>query len=252
MNPRRTDAATLRARLREARVPCVPHRFGAGRYLVLGRGSRVASLPGYEQGCFTVQDPSTELAVDLLAPRPGESVLDACAAPGGKTVLIAERMQGRGSILALDRHADRLTRLHENCRRLDLGIVDPARADASSPAAIRQCAGERRFARVLVDAPCTNTGVLRRRPDARWRFSAQRMATLAATQRRLLDAAASFLEPAGRLVYSTCSLGPEEGQELVRGWLDGHPGFTLVEQRTLFPPDSNTDGVYAAALTRNT
>jgi 16S rRNA (cytosine967-C5)-methyltransferase len=109
------------------------------------------------------------------------------------------------------------------------------------------CGGEG-FDRILLDVPCSTTGVLRRRPDARWRFSPERLNQLTRIQQAMLNNAATLLRPGGRLVYSTCSLEPEEGTELVRAWLRGRPEFRLLEERSLFPPDTQTDGVYAAAL----
>jgi 16S rRNA (cytosine967-C5)-methyltransferase len=110
--------------------------------------------------------------------------------------------------------------------------------------------GEDRFDKILLDVPCTNTGVLRRRPDARWRFSEERLTDLAGLQRRMLDAASAFVVPGGRLAYSTCSLEPEEGGDLIASWLAANEGFQLLEDVSLFPPDTQTDGIYAAALER--
>ena len=234
--------------LQKAGVAATPHPFSPESFLVLPHGVRVAALPGYEEGLFSVQDPSTIQAVELLDPRPGDFILDACAAPGGKTALIAERLEGRGEIVAMDVQEDRLDILRENVGRLRLAVVRVACGDAASEADVGALRGSRRFDRILLDVPCTNTGVLRRRPDARWRFSLSHLSDIAKIQKALLDNAGRFLKPGGTLVYSTCSLEPEENEERVRGWAALHPRFSLVREARLFPPDTQTDGVYAAAL----
>jgi 16S rRNA (cytosine967-C5)-methyltransferase len=244
----RTDPGRFRDRLVRHGLDPAPHPFAPDEFLVLPHGTRVTRVPGYEEGLFTVQDPSTALAVRLLDARPGECVLDACAAPGGKTVLLAEAMQGRGRLVAVDLHEDRLAVLRRNLQRLGLRSVEPIRADAAQANA--RDLGADAFDRVLLDVPCTNTGVLRRRPDARWRFSEQRLQRLRRQQQALLDNARRLLRPGARLVYSTCSLEPEEGEQIIRSWLAADPDFELLEARESFPPDTESDGVYAAALRR--
>ena len=152
--------------------------------------------------------------------------------------------------MAADLHEDRLARLRTNLERLQLSHVKTVRADVSEAASLRSALGKQGFDRVLLDVPCTNTGVLRRRADARWRFSERRLAQLAGLQRRMLDGVAEVLEPGGILVYSTCSLEPEEGTQRVASWLKDREGFELVREVTTFPPDDDTDGIYAAALRR--
>jgi len=186
--------------------------------------------------------------VDLLDPRPGEFILDACAAPGGKTLLIAERMEGRGELVAMDIMEDRLDPLRDNVGRMRLTIVRIARGDAASETDVGALRGSRRFDRILLDVPCTNTGVFRRRPDARWRFAPSSLAEAARIQRALLDNAGRFLKPGGTLVYSTCSLEPEENEVRVQEWTALHPRFVLTKELRLFPPETRTDGVYAAAM----
>ena len=233
-----------------------PHSFDPSRFVTLtrpasGQASRIANLPGFLEGWFTIQDPSTYPAVELLDPRPGDRVMDACAAPGGKTAAIAERMEGQGELIALEVHRDRLDRLVENLDRLGWSsFVRAEQGDATLATDWRRLGGEALFDRILLDMPCTNTGVLRRRADARWRFSEDRLAKLTQLQRRLLDTAALFLKPGGILVYSTCSLEPEECEQMVDSWLAAHAGFTKERQVSLFPPESRTDGAYAAALRR--
>jgi 16S rRNA (cytosine967-C5)-methyltransferase len=239
----------LRGRLESAGIRATPHPAAPEQCLKLGHGTRVENLPGYAEGMFTVQDPSTLRSVDRLDPQPGESILDACAAPGGKTLLIAERLRGQGQIVAMDLHRDRLLPLADNLRRLRIDNARIVLGDASDPAAVGR-AGGAPFDRILLDVPCSNTGVLRRRPDARWRFSPGRLGKLVRMQRSLLDSVSGFLKPGGCLVYSTCSLEHEENEGMVRAWVEEHPHFALGGCEVTFPPETRTDGVYAASLRR--
>ena len=247
VNPLRTSVAELLERLRAGGIEAAPHPFAPERFVSLPHGAGIAALPGYDEGLFSVQDPSTAASVELLDPRPGERILDACAAPGGKTALIAQRMQGRGELVAADEAEERLTRLRENLRRLRLDRVRVVRGDAAAPC-FRELCGPASFDRILLDVPCSNTGVLRRRPDARWRFSLLRVANLTQIQRALLDNAAALLKPGGRLVYSTCSLEPQEGPLLLESWREHHPEFARLRDVALFPPETQTDGIFAAAV----
>ena len=220
----------------------------------LPRGTRVESLPGYAEGRFIVQDPATAAAVSLMDLRPGLNVLDACAAPGGKAIQIAWRMdahQAGGRLVALDLYEDRLATLRENLARTRLSGVTVAQASlADDPDGIRAAYGL--FDRILLDVPCSNTGVLRRRPDARWRWTTKRMKKLCETQAKLLEAALTLLAPGGRIIYSTCSLEPEENRKQVTALRKAHPEIicTGVEER--IPTRSQTDGVFACALERGT
>lgn len=234
--------------LRKAGIEAESHPFLPELFLVLPHGVAIQDLPGYEEGLLVAQDPSTSIAVELLDPQPGERVLDACAAPGGKTSIIAERMQGEGELVAMDLHEDRLARLRENLQRLRHHVVRVVAGDMTSLSNETTQALGGAFDRILLDVPCTNTGVLRRRPDARWRFSIERLHALASTQRAMLDAAAGLLKPGGRLVYSTCSLEPEENEDLIAEWLSRNPAVQRVEAKQFLPPASGTDGAYAAAL----
>lgn len=214
-------------------------------YFKLPRGTAVPDVPGYTEGWFTVQDPATAAAVELLNPQPGESVLDACAAPGGKSAAIASLMNGKGKLVAMDLHEDRLALLRQTIERTGYDFIELRQGDAT---AAPEQAGE--FDAILLDVPCMNTGVLRRRADARWRFDETRMKKLSETQLSILDSAALRLKPAGRLVYSTCSLEQEENEKLISHWLEKHPDFELTGSVKNLPFRSGTDGSYAALLRR--
>jgi 16S rRNA (cytosine967-C5)-methyltransferase len=198
-------------------------------------------MRSFKNGFFYVQDPSTLFAVDLLAPKPGERILDLCAAPGGKTTYIAQRMKNEGKIVASDSSPDRLELLKENRDRLGATCVEIVPANALLPAD---------FDRVLVDAPCSNTGVLRRRVDLRWRVTPEEFTRLREEQLALLRRAAAFVKPGGVLVYSTCSLEPEENAGVVEEFLKMNPAFALDEAGDVLPIRDGFDGAYAARLVR--
>jgi 16S rRNA (cytosine967-C5)-methyltransferase len=234
----------------EAEIQLEPHSFAPDRCLIVPRGCKVTNLPGYADGLFTVQDASMIVPTDLLGVEPGLDILDACAAPGGKTMQLVEALRGEGSITAMDMHEDRLIRLRENLRRT--GAEDDVSVVKGDAAKAVEILGEKRFDRILVDVPCTNTGVLQRRADARWRFDGKRLERMGKVQASILDGVAPLLRQGGILVYSTCSLENEECGGLVTDWLGRNPEFELISDKSLFPPDSGTDGIYAAALKRKT
>lgn len=204
--------------------------------------SSLAHLHSFQDGLFYVQDPSTLLAVRELDPQAGETILDLCAAPGGKTTFIAQLMDNRGKILAHDTSAERLPRLRENCARLGATAVEII----SGPDL--NAAPKKLFDKILVDAPCSNTGVLRRRVDLRWRIQPAEMARLSKMQPELLRVAALHLKPGGVLVYSTCSLELEENSGVIKKFLAQQPAFKLQNERELLPFRDGVDGAYVAAL----
>ena len=201
----------------------------------------------FANGEFYVQDPSTLVAVEMLDPRPGDSVLDMCAAPGGKATYLAQKMQNRGRIIAADSTNSRLALVGENCRRLGVDIVATLACEGTR---LDRCLRGEEFDRVLVDAPCSNTGVLRRRVDLRWRMDEAEIARLAGLQTRLLAAAAKFTRLNGVLVYSTCSLEPEENEHVIETFQTAHPNFARESSRSLFPPRDGVDGAFVAGFRR--
>jgi len=202
----------------------------------------------WKNGEFYVQDPSTLIAVDVLDPQPGERVLDVCSAPGGKTTYIAAKMQNRGEIIAADSSNSRLGLVGENCRRLGVTIVATIACEGTR---LDRCLRGDQFDRVLVDAPCSNTGVLRRRVDLRWRIEEKEIARLAVLQLQLLGAAAEFTKPGGVLVYSTCSIEPDENERVVEAFGKSHPQFALETTRSTFPPRDEVDGAFVARWRRH-
>ena len=205
---------------------------------------RLTTIPedALRAGHCYIQDPSTTASCLLLAPQPGERVLDTCAAPGGKTGYIAELMKNEGLILACDREKRRVEILRDNLNRLGVTIARCLRHDW-----LRQTlANERVFDRILIDAPCSNTGVIRRRIDVRWRLTPDDFPRMAAEQIRIVGAVVPLLKAGGVLVYSTCSLEPEENEQVVNAILREFPFFKLVEQQTVLPFRDGFDGAYAA------
>jgi len=206
----------------------------------------------FRSGWFQAQDASGGLAALLLNPRPGERILDMCAAPGGKTTHIAELMGNVGTIVALDKHARRVERISENVRRLGIRIVRTGAMDALE----YEDGG---FDRVLVDAPCSGTGVFARRVDARWRLKETDIGELAALQEKLLEKGASLLKKGGRLVYSTCTIEEEENERVIARFLSRHEDFMLEPaSEVIGPPFGDTvrtyphrhgaDGSFAACM----
>lgn len=199
------------------------------------------------QGLCYVQDPSTLVACDLLDPQPGDTVLDACAAPGGKTSYLAQLMQNTGRIIACDLYESRVERLRENLKRLG---VENATALVHDTMQATPPGGIAEFDRILIDAPCSNTGVLRRRVDVRWRLTDEDFLRMPAQQLALVRRAAALLKPGGTLVYSTCSLEQEENEKVVERALAALPELRFLEARRSLPFIDGVDGAFAAKFTR--
>jgi 16S rRNA (cytosine967-C5)-methyltransferase len=220
------------------------------------------SLASFRGGWFYIQDPSTLLAPQELGAQPGETILDLCAAPGGKTTFIAQLMNNEGKITASDISEDRLSLVQENCKRLGVTCVefcsnrdDEAHAEKPATGNWQPATSQRLltsspaiYDRILIDAPCSNSGVMRRRVDLRWRISPEEISRLQQTQLDLLNLAATKLKSGGVLIYSTCSLEPEENSEVVKEFLREHNNFKLESERQLLPFAENVDGAYVARL----
>jgi len=204
-----------------------------------------------ELGHCYIQDPSTVIASQLLDPKPGERILDACAAPGGKTGLLAQLMQNRGTIIACDRDSERLQVLKDNVARLGATIVHALRHDWTRDRLPKEIVSIGLFDKALVDAPCANTGVMRRRIDVRWRLRPEDFCRMPNEQFSITRATVQLLKPGGVLVYSTCSLESEENEEVVRRLLAELPGLRLESERVSLPFRDGFDGAFAAKLVRS-
>jgi len=246
--------------------------------IVLEEGGSVPSLPGFREGAFYVEDEAAQLIPPLLDPQPGDIVLDACAAPGGKSTHLADLMHNKGTIYAVDRKGDRLDLLRSNCRRLGVQIVVPIVGDirqplewvpmietAGSPSVNKVRVGEPCIDRILVDAPCSGLGVLRRHPEAKWRKGEQSLPRHQALQCQILESVAPCLRLGGVLVYSTCSTEPEENEDVIERFCRVHAEFKREPVVPWLPPAAqkfvteqgalstvgnrfSMDGFYAARL----
>jgi len=215
-------------------------------HVALDNAGDLSQLRALHDGLCTVQGVAASVAARLLAPEPGERLLDLCAAPGSKSCQLAELAKGKATVVALDISAQRLGRVRENIERLGARTVWPVVGDGGS--CDRLFAAD--FDAALVDVPCSNTGVLARRVESRWRLTEAKIIELAAIQLRLARAVASVVRPGGRLVYSTCSLEPEENEKLVNALCRERVDYRVVEQKTYLPSEPGDDGGYVALLRR--
>jgi 16S rRNA (cytosine967-C5)-methyltransferase len=225
---RHSDSQQLSAQKNFVRLTNIPHEALAAGH------------------CY-IQDPSTAAACLLLDPKPGDRVLDACSAPGGKTGYLAELMNNEGFILACDRDENRVETLKENLERLGVTIGHYIRHDWTAG---KRLPDQALFDRILIDAPCTNTGVMRRRVDLRWRLKPEDFSRMPVEQLGILRATIPLLKTSGALVYSTCSIEPEENQGVVAAILNEFRFLKLVEQISLLPFQDGFDGAFAAKLIR--
>ena len=208
-------------------------------------------LPGFAEGLFTVQDPAAAKVIATLSPKPGQVILDLCAAPGGKTVQMAHMMQNTGTIIATDIDTKRLQKVNDNCQRLGISIVKTVEYD-QLPRIISQIPP---FDAVLLDVPCSNTAVLARRPEVRLRITSRAIKSLTKTQRRLLQMGAKLIKAGARICYSTCSILKAENEEIVKQFLFANPDFELQHQELVLPVAQcrqyfDHDGGYYAIITK--
>ncbi len=252
----KTTREELSEKLQQENVSSQPGRLSSSSLSIVIRDD-LASLEGYRKGLFQVQDESSVLVSDILEPRPGETIVDLCSGPGGKTTHIAELMEDEGLVIAVDIRRSRLKFVLDNAGRLGLNIIVGVVADG-------QFFGARSADRILVDAPCSGLGVLRRRADLRWRMSEKEIVNLSGLQLALLLSAADSVRAGGILVYSTCTIEPEENELVVSRFLElrgdyrledagGFVASSLVDEegyyRTL-PHKQGLDGAFAARLVK--
>jgi 16S rRNA (cytosine967-C5)-methyltransferase len=256
VNRLRTTTEELTAELLAAGADVQPGTLVPGALLLRHTGD-LAALPAIAEGRATPQDQASQAIVEVLDPQPGERILDLASAPGGKATASAERMAGRGVVVAADLHPGRVRTVRRAAQRIGVqSSVVTLIADGRSPA-VRDGA----FDRVLLDAPCSGLGVLRRRPDARWRVQPDDIRDLAALQKLLLAAAARAVKPGGRLVYAVCTLSKDETLD-IDTWarehladFDANPAPPAPWRRfgrggILLPSDAHTDGMFVLSLTR--
>jgi len=208
----------------------------------------IKNLPGYSDGLWTIQDRSSQWIAPLLNPKEGEKILDACAAPGSKSTHLAELTNDSAEILAVDRSAKRLKILQSNLERLNLKSVNTLKADATSlielnPKFISY------FDKILLDAPCSGIGTLSRNPDSRWSLSIEKIKSLTLLQEKLLESIFPLLKKDGTLVYSTCTICPDENNLLIERFIEKNKTLKLVSQKQILPSlDYPGDGFYSAII----
>ncbi|MGG0526033.1 16S rRNA (cytosine(967)-C(5))-methyltransferase RsmB [Bacillus pumilus] len=220
VNRMKTDRAALQQELLDAGIETELGDLSEDA-LKLMKGS-IVSTPSFQEGYVTIQDESSMLVARALDPQPGEAVLDACAAPGGKSTHIAERMNDEGQIVSLDLHEHKVKLIKQAAKRLNLTQIEAKALDA------RKAKGdysEASFDRILIDAPCSGFGVIRRKPDMKYTKSKEDSARLAAIQQAILKETAPLLKPGGTLVYSTCTMDPTENQQVIHAFLQEHQDF---------------------------
>lgn len=263
VNSLKAERGALVARLAADGIVAEPCRYSPLGLRLKGKPA-LQKHPAFLDGSFEVQDEGSQLLGHLLAPRRGEMVVDFCAGAGGKTLALGAMMRSTGRLYALDVSDKRLAKLKPRAARAGLSNVHPIRIAGENDIRVKRLAGK--ADRVLVDAPCSGLGTLRRNPDLKWRQSPQSVAELSVKQAAILAAAAKLVRPGGRLVYATCSILAEENEAIVDSFLAAHPGFRRLSARELLsaqgiaidcgedmclaPQIHGTDGFYAAVLER--
>jgi 16S rRNA (cytosine967-C5)-methyltransferase len=236
VNTSKTNRGRLLEILRQAGFSAEPGKLGISIKVVGGR--TVSGFPGYNEGWFAVQAEAAMIVTMVLDPEPGDLVWDVCAAPGGKTMHIAEMASDGGVVVATDVSRDRIALITQSSKRLGFDNVLTAVLDATDPGATAGAFERARlpmcFDKVLVDAPCSGLGVIAKHPDIKWMRREADIPEMARRQTLLLDTAARFLKPGGALVYSTCALTREENQDVWLRFLDGHREFVPVGERVTF------------------
>lgn len=213
---------------------------------IILNGGNITLLPGYSDGLFFVQDDAPRMAVSALSPRPGETIIDACACPGGKSFASAIIMKNRGKILSMDIHASKLSLISSGARRLGINIIEPSASDA----ALFQKSLEKKADRVLCDVPCSGFGTISKKPELRHKAKSA-VDALPSLQYSILENCSRYVRDYGVLMYSTCTLNPAENEEIVSSFLEQNKQFTLIEAKTNFPCDSLSDGFFHALFKRN-
>lgn len=228
VNTQRTNITQLQRILEQERITADTLPI---RDMLALPGADIAALKSYQEGLFTVQGTSSALCVQILDPKENMRVLDMCAAPGGKATYIAELMHGTGAVLAFDIHAHKLELVERNAARLGLSNISVQEHDAAYyMAELDSCAD-----RVLVDAPCSGLGIIRKKPDIKWSFSVEKQQQLCRLQYQILSTAARYVRPGGELIYSTCSLGSLENLDIVHRFLQAQESFCGVDISAYLP-----------------
>lgn len=246
VNTIKINRSDLKKRLAEEEIE-TEYIKGYPDALVLTERKNVFLTQAFKEGLFEVQDASSQLVAPFLDVKPGQKVIDTCAGAGGKSLHLASLMENRGQIIAMDIYGHKLTELKKRARRDGIHNIENRVIEGTKT--IKKLKGK--ADRVLIDAPCSGLGVLKRNPDSKWKLEGDFLNRIRETQASILDQYASMVKPGGKLVYATCSILPSENQEQVKAFLKKHPEFEFVEENKVSPADSGFDGFYMALLQRN-
>ena len=245
MNPLRSDSGELVEILRAEGISLHPNPEDPECFYVDG-ALNVYGSPAYKNGLYTVQNTSSMAAVKVLNPQPGETVLDVCAAPGGKTTQIAEQMKDQGKILAWDIHPHKIALIQAAAERLGLSCIRAEQHDAAVPVPDLEGKADR----VLADVPCSGIGVIHKKPDIKWKRKEEDIPALCRIQREILKTVCGYVKAGGTLVYSTCTILAEENQEQAQWFQRTYPDFELVSQQQLLTCETGGSGFYIAEFLR--
>ena len=260
VNTLKISRREMESELRKTGLSSRPTMFSPDGLKIHGNTDALGGTACFQEGRIRIQDEGSQLISHIVDPKPGESVLDLCAGTGGKTNHLAQLMKNEGHILACDISGERIHALRGHAAAMGVTIVEALVADASED----DITDGDPFDRILVDAPCSGSGTLRRNPEIRWRLSPERVRTLVRLQEEMLLRSEKFLKPGGTLVYATCSIMPEENEEVVLAFLRKHPGYRIVPPPSSavagllgpdgffrsFPHRHGTDGFFAARLVK--
>ncbi len=262
-NTLKTNREDLIEKLRQKELSSYPAPYSE-EGIVLQHPLPTSDLPFFQQGLYIIQDEASQLVTSMLDPKPGEKILDACAAPGGKTTHVAQKMGNQGEIYALDLSKGKLGLIEEIAQRLGVKIVKTIRGDAAQPLPVPQ---GMKFNRILVDVPCSGFGTLRKNPDLKWRRGEEDIKRLSGLQASILKNLSNYLTEGGFLIYSTCTVFHEENEDVVEKFLEEHPEFRLDRMDQVrskkyhpfiqtgyfktFPPKNEMDGFFVARMVKN-
>jgi 16S rRNA (cytosine967-C5)-methyltransferase len=262
VNTLKTNRGNLMEKLGQEELKSLPTTYSE-EGIVLQDPPPTSELPFLKEGLYILQDEASQLVTSILDPKPGERILDACAAPGGKTTHMAQKMKNQGEICALDLNKGKLDLIEEMCQRLGVRIVKTINGDAAKPLPIPQGL---KFDRILADVPCSGFGTLRRNPDLKWKRGEKDIKRLSELQSSILRNLSVYVKEGGTLVYSTCTVFHEENEDVVEKFVGGHPEFKidridkvlpekwrpLIRNGYLktFPPKNEMDGFFVARLRR--
>ena len=248
INQCKTDVEKLSLTFNKAGIHSMPIKGSPDGLEVTSGFGDLTQWPGYKEGDWSVQDRSSQWIAPLLEPKPGEKILDACAAPGGKSTHLAEIIGDKGEIWSVDKSSKRLERVSANAMRLGINCLNLLVADASSLLELKP-EWQGYFDRILLDVPCSGLGTLARNPDARWRMTQSKIDQLVPLQEKLLKTTLPLLSRGGRMVYSTCTINPNENTKQIERFVSLNKGIKLKFQKQIWP-DSKVlgDGFYAAVM----